>query len=149
MFGRPFLTMKEFGNISILSLLIMSKMVTLPKKCFVRTMCALISSATIFVSNIVCPDIYFASFSRDGSKNSYKSAGKVWVKTVRIKIDENFVVKSEEIPIRYCRVVHTFREMRRQTNGQRDLTRFFLLGCKRFWNCTGLSSFPTIFHAHN
>jgi hypothetical protein len=89
---------------------------------------SLIFSAAVFVSNILCPDIYFASFSRDGSRNSYKSAGKVWVKSSRIKIDEKLVVKSEEIPIRYCRVVLMFREMRRQTNGQRDLTRLFLLG---------------------
>jgi hypothetical protein len=60
-------------------------------------------------------------------------AGKVQVKTVRIKIDEKFVVKSEENPIRGCRGVHTFRESRRRTNGQRDLTRLFLLGCEMYW----------------
>jgi len=105
-------------------------------------------SAAVFVSNNFRPNIYFASFSRDGSTNAYKSAGKVQIKTVPIKIDEKFVVKSEEIPIRVCRVVHTFGETRRRTNDQRDLTRPFLLGCERFWTFTGLSSVPLLFLTH-
>jgi len=97
-------------------------------------------SAAILVSNNFRRDIYLASFSRDGSTDAYKSEGKVRIKTVPIKIDEKFVVKSEEIPVRGCRVVHTFGETRRRTNGQRDLARPFLLGCERFWKFTVLSS---------
>jgi hypothetical protein len=75
--------------------------------------------SSIFVSSIFfCPDICFVSFSRDGSRNGYESAGKVQVKTVRITVDEKFVVKPQENPIRVCRDVHTLRETRRRTNGK-------------------------------
>ena len=93
-------------------------------------------------------NIHFACLSRDGSRNAYKSAGKVQIKTVPIKMDEKFVVKSEEIPIRGCRVIHTFGETRRRINGQRDLTRPFLLGCEPFWKFTGLSSVPCVLYQH-
>jgi hypothetical protein len=136
--------MKGFGNLRIFSLLIFSKMVTLPKKMF-WTYNVYIFSAAVFVSNIFFVPTYILQISLVTAAETHIG---VHVKTVRIKIDEKFVVKPEENPIRDCRVVHTFRETRRRTNGQRDVTRLFLLRCERFWKCTGLSSVPLLFHTH-
>jgi hypothetical protein len=99
------LNVNECGNISILSFLIISNIVTWSKKCFGRKICVLLFSTTAFVSNIFRSGIYFASFSRDGHRKACKSAGNVQVKIVRIKMDVQFVVKSEENPIRGSRVV--------------------------------------------
>ena len=74
MLGRPLLTAKEFGNTSILSLSITSKMVTLSKKKVLDRQCVTFSAAA-FISNIFRPYIYFACVSGSLSPRHGASSG--------------------------------------------------------------------------